>query len=274
MSQPGEHGPDDDRIELGTMLFTLVEPHPGHEVAYHRWYERDHFYAGCMIGPFNFAGQRWVATRPLKERRYPEGSPITPDPTQGSYLAVYFVLAGHHDEWNRWAVDQVNKLHANGRMFTDRDHIHTALYRYEWAVSRDPDGVPPELALDHRFGGLVAVVGEAAEGVEVDEAQRWMRAEHVPAVLGDSAGGGAGALCLGFSPMPLLADAPGDVPREDDTARRFMQLWFLDTEPEAAWETFESLGPQVEAGGKARLVWVAPFLPTVPGTDTYTDQLS
>ena len=38
-------------VRLGSMLFTLVEPHRGHEVAYNRWYERDHFYAGCMIGP-------------------------------------------------------------------------------------------------------------------------------------------------------------------------------------------------------------------------------
>ena len=33
-------------VRLGSMLFTLVEPHRGHEVAYNRWYERDHFYAG------------------------------------------------------------------------------------------------------------------------------------------------------------------------------------------------------------------------------------
>ena len=45
-------------IQLGTILFTLVEPHAGHEVAYNRWYERDHFYAGCMIGPWLFAGAR------------------------------------------------------------------------------------------------------------------------------------------------------------------------------------------------------------------------
>jgi len=30
-------------IKLGSMLFTLVEPRRGHEVAYNRWYERDHF---------------------------------------------------------------------------------------------------------------------------------------------------------------------------------------------------------------------------------------
>ena len=50
-------------VRLGSMLFTLVEPHRGHEVAYNRWYERDHFYAGCMVGP--------VAVRRPALRRHP-----------------------------------------------------------------------------------------------------------------------------------------------------------------------------------------------------------
>ena len=61
-------------IKLGSMLFTLVEPRRGHEVAYNRWYERDHFYAGCMIGPYQFAGKRFVATAELKALRDPDPS--------------------------------------------------------------------------------------------------------------------------------------------------------------------------------------------------------
>ena len=38
-------------VQVGSMLLTMVDPLPGHEVAYNRWYERDHFYAGCMVGP-------------------------------------------------------------------------------------------------------------------------------------------------------------------------------------------------------------------------------
>ena len=72
-STPAQGGVTDDPIRIGTMLYTLVEPHRGHEVAYNRWYERDHFYAGCQIGAFNFAGARFVATAPLKGLRYPDG---------------------------------------------------------------------------------------------------------------------------------------------------------------------------------------------------------
>jgi len=185
-------------IKLGTILFTLVEPHRGHELEYNRWYERDHFYAGCMIGAHTFAGRRFVATRELKQLRRPAGpNPITTDPTVGSYLALYWILDGHHGEWNRWAVDQVNWLHANGRMFSERDHIHTLLYRYRWGVQRDPDGVSAELALDHHYPGLAVVVGERSPGVDEAAAEARCRDEVLPNLMGP---GSPVSLCLTFSP--------------------------------------------------------------------------
>ena len=260
-----------DEIRLGTMLFTLVEPRRGHEVAYNRWYERDHFYAGCMIGPYQFAGRRFVVTKPLKDLRFPAQSPITPDTQTGSYLGLYWVLDGHHDEWNRWAVTQVNKLHANGRMFAERDHIHTLLYRYRWGVFRDgeEEGVPAELALDHPFKAMAAVVVDAADGVERSELERWYREEHLPAALA----GSSAAMSLAFTPLPLLIDAPGDVPRSEKTDNRLMHLVFLDEEPPSVWKMFEEQSAAVEASGLGRVVWASPFIPTIPGTDTYTDQL-
>ncbi len=257
-------------IKLGSILFTLVEPWKGHEVEYNRWYERDHFYAGCMIGAYTFAGARFVATRSCKELRYPDGSPVTPDKMTGSYLALYWILAGHHDEWNRWGVDQVNWLHANGRMFAERDHVHTLLYDYEWSVVRDPDGPSAELALDHRYPGLAVVVGEAADGVTRDQVESWYRTEHLPTALRGSQVG----MCLSFAPLPLLSDAPGDVPRSEGDDRRFMHLYFIDTDPAKVWEEhFAGHGALLEDTGLGAVLWASPFIATVPGTDTYSDQL-
>ena len=61
-SRPIEVVADAEAIKLGSILFTVVDPHRGHEVDYNRWYERDHFYSGVMIGPWTFAGNRYVAT--------------------------------------------------------------------------------------------------------------------------------------------------------------------------------------------------------------------
>src|SRR5260221_567347 len=127
-------------IRVGSALFTLVEPRRGHEVAYNRWYERDHFYAGCMIGPGNFAGRRGVAARRHK------ALPVAP--------------AGH------------------------------------------------------------------------------------------------------------------PVPRAEGGDTRRMVLWFIDRDPAEGWaDTFGSHGDALAASGAGRVLWAAPFIPTVPGTDTYTDQL-
>ncbi|MGH9208763.1 MAG: hypothetical protein ACRD1G_19820 [Acidimicrobiales bacterium] len=257
-------------IKLGSILFTMVEPHKGHEVEYNRWYERDHFYAGCMIGANTFSGARYVATKPCKQLRYPAESPITPDRSIGSYLALYWILEGHHDEWNRWGVDQVNWLHANGRMFAERDHVHTLLYDYDWAVLRDPEGPSAELALDHRYPGLVVVVGEAAEGTGRDQVDEWYRNEHLPSALV----GSPVAMCLALDPLPLLSDAPGDVPRTEADNRRFLHLYFIDTDPGAVWsDTFAGHGEELEKTGLGKVVWASPFVATVVGTDTYADQL-
>ena len=102
-------------IQLGTFLFTMVEPQRGHEVEYNRWYERDHFYGGCMELAWNFAGDRFVATKPLQDLRYPAESPMTPAPNVGPYLAVYWVSKDHHDDWNDQSVVRVNELHKAGR---------------------------------------------------------------------------------------------------------------------------------------------------------------
>ena len=83
---------DGQAFRLGSALFTLVEPHPGHEVAYNRWYERDHFYAGCMVGPWLFAGRRWVATRDQKDLRFGDAPDVFGDLRRGSYLATYWIV--------------------------------------------------------------------------------------------------------------------------------------------------------------------------------------
>jgi hypothetical protein len=257
-------------VTLGSILFTLVEPHRGHEVAYNRWYERDHFYAGCLIGPGILSGARFVATRPYKELRFPAGSPIVPDPARGSYLALYWIERGMQDEWGTWGAKQVHALHKAGRMFAERDHIHTKMYRYRWGAFRDPDGVPPELALDHRYAGLAAVFVEANEGVDRDELGGWLQSGFLPAAIE----GTSAAMVLGFTPVPIPEDAPADVPRIAEDDRRVLLLAFLEGDPAESWAAgVAGWAERVAADGRANVVWASPFIPTVPGTDTYTDQL-
>ena len=214
-----------------------------------------------MIGAFNISGARFVATKDLKALRYPADSPVIPDPTAGSYLALYWVLAGGFGQWLQWSSAQVQWLHEHDRMFPERDHIHTLMYKF-CTQFEDPDGVPVELALDHRSPYVVVVIGEPSEGTSLDEVDAWFAARPL-----------LGAVGAELTALPLPKDAAAGV-KADSSENRFCQLWFVDDDLPATWaDRWAGLGDEFREGGLGELVLVAPFRATVPGTDTYTDQL-
>lgn len=212
-------------IRLGTCLFTVVEPKRGQARAYNEWYERDHFYAGMLAMPHCFAGRRWVATRALKDLCGVRG---------GSFLATYWIEEGRHADFLAAAVAALKELSAAGRMFEGRDHVHTGFYELSSWAERAAGGVPPELALDHPFPGLVAALG----GDEPSPA-------------------GAAALRVSWEPMAT----PGF-----DVSADPLHLLFLDAAPQDCVTDWR--GPAT-----AGAAWVRAFVPTIPGTDAYLDAL-
>ena len=167
-------------VRLGGALVTIVEPHRGHEVAYNRWYERDHFYAGCMIGAWNISGARFVATRDLKALRYPADSPVIPDPTTGSLPGP--LLGARRRVRPVDAVGERSRCSGSTSTTgcsTERDHVHTLMYKFRTEFE-EPDGVPVELALDHRSPYVVVVIGEPAEGTSLDDVDAWFRSPAAP----------------------------------------------------------------------------------------------
>jgi hypothetical protein len=257
-------------IRLGSILFSLSEPAPGYEREYHRWYERDHFFAGCMAGPNYFSGRRWVATRPLKAMRFPADTPIAADIAKGSYLHTYWILAGTYPETLGWSVGQVQQLYDQKRMLLQRENVSSAFYRYVWGSFRDPDGVPPELALEHPYPGIGVVMIDRAVDAAEEAFDAWLRS-HTRQEAGSPV---AMTLCL--RPEPLPEGATGNVPRPDPAVleRRYLLLSFLEVAPGNGWA-----GPAAEfdlaltASGLGKVIYAAPFIPTVPGTDKYVDEL-
>jgi hypothetical protein len=254
--------PRDERpIRLGSLLYTIVQPRAGYEAAYNRWYERDHFYSGCMIGEYQFAGGRFVATKDCKALRYGNSQPGDIDPAKGSFIAIYWVLDGFHDEWNDWATKQVNILHSQGRMFLERDHIHTGLYRFGGEFNAPGSTMPIELALDRAYGGIVTLKLELADGVGIEKVRDYLAANPCP-----------GDVMLVADPLPLLGDSPKDVPV--GSAEHVVLVYFSIEDPRTVWaERYAPLGKALEDAGLGRVSFASPFISTVVGTDTYMDQL-
>lgn len=263
-----KEGPYDTAI--GSALITMVEPHPGHEHAYNRWYEDDHFYSGAMAMPWMFAGRRWVATRELQEMRYPEDSAIAQPVTAGCYISTYWITDGRYEDHLRWTVATNQRLGPDGRVYMDRTHVYTAFQEYVGAVRRDDDGPRDYQSLDYPYGGLVVeVVDAVAEGGR-DSLWAWLRDEHIPSVLA----GSAVAMCLVFRPIPLPDDKQAFVADLPGLDRRLTLLWFTDGDPRDVWDaSFVKEGGAIAAGGLGKAEFVAPFIPTVPGTNMYVDEL-
>ena len=257
-------GADDYPVKVGSMLLTLVEPSPG--------YERDHYYGGCMVGPWLFAGSRWVATRPLKDRRWPAESTIARPTDAGSYVAVYWVERGHHhDHFAEWSIHQVRDLYATGRGFTERTHVHTSTFDYVGATYRDEDPVPVELALDRGYDGLVVLWWDA-NTTTGSELHGVLSASRLPGLLAGS------SIEIASSWVPSAPDegernAPMDLGSSPGGTDRLVQLLFLDGDVEGAVDRVRDYTDAVESDGTATLLLAAPFLRTVVGTDTYVDRL-
>lgn len=264
----------DKEVKLGAMLFTLVDPNKGHEVAYNRWYERDHYYAGCMVGPWLFAGSRWVATRPYKDLRFPENSPVAEPTDAGSYLAVYWVHKGHEAEHFEWSTKQVFELYENDRGFDERTHAHTALYSFRGATYRDEDPVPIELALDHRYKGLVSVHIDLLDDVKHAVFDQWFEEQGSKILLASDSPVATAAMWRPIIPKtPTGEQAPMKLGSGPGTKTRAAQLCFVEEDPAEVFELFEKYAHAIKTSGLATVSLVAPFIPTVVGTDTYTDQL-
>ncbi|MER5767573.1 hypothetical protein [Streptomyces sp. NPDC001985] len=255
----------------GHALITLVEPHPGHEHAYNRWYEDDHFYAGAMAMPWIQAGRRWVATRELRSLRYPGHSAVADPVTAGCYLSVYWITEGRYGDHMRWTVAINRRLNRDGRVHHARTHVLTAFHDHAATVYRDGAAGPRDMhALDHPYAGLVLQVVDTDGPRRRAELLAWLREGHLPRRLR----GSAAPLVTVFAPTPLPEDRMAHVRQVEGVGTRLTLLWFLEEDPARIWDPFfTGLGAEVADAGLGRVELMAPFIPTVPGTDRYVDQL-
>jgi len=234
-------------IELGHALITMIEPDRETILEYHRWYEQDHFLSGVLTGPGAFAGQRWVATRDLKAARRPTDSVVAQPMGDGSFITAYWIEAGKLADHTDWGFPEAARLAGLGRMDPRRHHVSTSYYDLVAVVARDDDPVPAELAIHRQYPGLVVVWADPGT---VDPS---------------SLVGGPVDQVVTFRNIALpepLPGMPGAVMSDPDRPVE-VHLCFVD---DTGGDWAEGLDPE-------GALLVAPFVPTVPGTTAYLDQL-
>src|SRR5690606_17952150 len=141
--------------------------------------------SGVLVGPWAFSYGRWVATRPLKDLRYPTPSTVADPVDDGSFIAFYWYLKDKVDEHFAWSFPQTQWLTENGRMNADRTHVSTSLYDFVGSVNRPGWPVPAEIALDHRYPGLVVTWLDRAEGAADGTLESWLLDTCIPSVARD-----------------------------------------------------------------------------------------
>jgi hypothetical protein len=239
-------------IAVGTAIVSYMEPHAGLEREFNRWYEGDHFPAAVLAGPGVFAGGRFVAPRGGKELRPPAGTLFGPV-DRGSFFSVAWVAPGAQAGWEDWVATRMEELTAEGRLFAGRDHLHTAIYDYVAEVGA-PEAV---YALDRCFPGVAVVAVRATD----DAATTFARA-----LVGDAV-----PLAVVLRQRRLVLSVLGDDAVTDPASHALVLAFldgFVDGDVAATWRA--RIEPHLR-GNDVR--YAGPFVRTVPGTDTYVDDL-
>ena len=102
--------------------------------------------------------------------------------------------------------------------------------------------------------------------------EAWLLQDHLPAAIRKS----PAAMGVVFRPQPFPEGALSFVRKNDPSrgGRRLTVLWFLEADPRSCWNgLFTGEGKAVARGAHGRVEFMAPFIPTLHGTDTYVDQL-
>ena len=267
-------GPHDPTV--GHALITMVEPHLGHERAYNRWYEDDHFITGAMVEPWMFAGRRWVATYDLQQLRYPLNSTSVVEPiTKGCYLGTYWITGGQLDNHKQWTFAANRRLSSDDRINHDRDHAFTSFQDKSGTVYRDDDVPRDVFSLIDPSPGLVIEIVDAPTSAEREDLEQWLLEDYLPTRV--RPGNPVSSAMVWRTNGPddgMKPEVKARLSKVANDGRRLTILWFLTVDPRDVWETFfVREGDMIAASGKGELALIAPFIPSKMGTNTYDDQL-
>jgi len=254
--------PEHEPPEVGHAIIALHDVAPEHEAGFHRWYEADHMLAAGTMAPWTIGGMRWEAPADLRALRYPPEGPFGPA-SRGAFLMLFWIQRDRLAEQQEWVGDAMHDIEAAGRTFPARDAVTATTYDCAGHVARDPDGVPPVLALAHHFAGVVLLVAERTPDTTLGDLTTTL----LDRILGPRLAGSPVALAVAFTPRPKEPWWPAAYPEVAGVGDRLFVTCFTDVDPRACWAThFADLGDTLAASGHGRVLLAAPFAARAVGT--------
>ena len=157
------------------------------------------------------------------------------------------------------------------RGFYDIPQVYTSFHTREFDAIFDPPPMQSLHALDHPYEGIVLEVIQAQSVETRADLVSWL--EHKLVSNSADAVPRAGQ-CIGFVTTPNAPETVAHISKDPvDMQTCICLLWFLKQPPSEGWPGHFSGHERAirEAGGK--LLLVAPFVPTIPGTNDYVDDL-
>ena len=237
------------KVGLESVLFVLTHVHPGHESRWNDWYDNDHFYAGCVLGPGVLSGTRWHASVALRKARFVAERQPFPQPWDGGGLATYFLTTPDGSRrFREWNVLQVSELRRIGRQFDERDMVNCAFYSYvDCLRGVGASTVAPHVTQLRPFPGMLVTFATGAAPLSVSK-------DDLPA--------GSITLVLHWIEEPF---GPVDQPDLAPFAPVTMLVTFLVGAPPAdrGWTAQSALTLAGVVG--VNPIWAGAFVPITPG---------
>ena len=225
-----------------------------------------------MIGPWLFAGRRWVATRDLKDLRFPDDTPFAPD--RGRRLVRRRLLAARRPLRRAHRVgDRPGQLAVRERPRLRGPHARA--HRHV---------LPRRALVPRRRPGAARARARQAESTSgwcrspSSATRAWARSSSTPGSTSTSPPSSPAArsrTCRRGQPAPLLDSRAGvRAPRPRRRPAAAARSTSSRTTP-APTGSGSAAGPRrsTASGSCGTVVLCGPWIPTIIGTDTYTDQL-
>jgi hypothetical protein len=191
----------------------------------------------------------------------------------GCWVVAYVIAPGHETDAEVWGMSAMMEvLHPSGRSYPHRTPLYAAFHDLVFSFVTASDTLQPKHAMDHPFEGLVVEIYDAASN-DYDKLVSWLKNVEVPRRLTEPVG-----MCLAMHPRPFpvtLADAAGFDVRSMTTElghHKSVCSGCFGQTPMTSWQSFRSSVTAVPQDIGERTM-LAPFIPTVNGTNRYVNQL-